>query len=287
MDAPPDTEDCRPFIQVASYLRAMNLTVPQVLQANLDLGYLLLSDLGSVSYLEALTMHRDSSTMLYDDAIATLLTLQRNGIRFQNALPPYNYRLLSSELAIFQDWLCSAHLGIELTKDEARAWLETGDFLISNALQQPVVFVHRDYHSRNLMVIDENNPGVLDFQDAVAGPYTYDLVSLLKDCYIAWPQEKVSRWALSFYRAREAELADSIDEETFMRHFELMGVQRQLKAAGIFARLHHRDRKSSYLMDIPRTLNYIVEIAPRYPELDFLAKLIRERILPALAGPIS
>jgi aminoglycoside/choline kinase family phosphotransferase len=155
--------------------------------------------------------------------------------------------------------------------------------LVANALQQPGVFVHRDYHSRNLMFVDGRNPGILDFQDAVEGPYTYDLVSLLKDCYISWPAEKVLQFATSFFDKRRGELPDDIDRATFLRHFELMGVQRQLKAAGIFARLNHRDGKRGYMLDIPRTLNYVLEVAPRYPDLEWLAKLIAEMVLPELA----
>jgi hypothetical protein len=156
--------------------------------------------------------------------------------------------------------------------------------LVGNALDQPQVFVHRDYHSRNLMVMAENNPGILDFQDAVEGPLTYDLVSLLKDCYIRWPAEQVWDWALEFYAELGANLREQIDELQFRRYFELMGVQRHLKAAGIFCRLNHRDGKSGYLAEIPRTLGYIVELGAQYDELGFLVRLIEERVLTAWNG---
>jgi aminoglycoside/choline kinase family phosphotransferase len=154
--------------------------------------------------------------------------------------------------------------------------------LITNALNQPQVFVHRDFHSRNLMRTERDNPGILDFQDAVEGPYTYDLVSLLKDCYVRWPQQQVRDWALGFYAQLDDAAREHSDSNTFMRHFELMGVQRHIKAAGIFARLNHRDGKPGYMADIPRTLQYVVELGPRYAELEFLINLINERCLPAL-----
>jgi aminoglycoside/choline kinase family phosphotransferase len=154
--------------------------------------------------------------------------------------------------------------------------------LVANALDQPQVFIHRDYHSRNLMVTDERNPGILDFQDAVEGPFTYDLVSLLKDCYVRWPEDQVRKWARDFYTASGSSVQQQVDSDQFMRYFELMGVQRHLKAAGIFARLNHRDGKPVYMDDVPRTLGYIVELESQYEDLSFLTRLITERCLPAL-----
>lgn len=272
-------------MKIAGYFEAMNLQVPCVLETDLEQGFLLLTDLGSTQYLQALAANPECADALYADAIDSLLTLQDKGRHFQVELPAYDSNLLRAELSFFSDWLCKAYLGINLCADEARAWSACCDLLVANALDQAVVFVHRDYHSRNLMLLDDCNPGILDFQDAVAGPYTYDLVSLLKDCYIAWPPEKVLGWAISFFHKRPADSGTTIDEATFLRHFELMGVQRQLKAAGIFARLNCRDNKPAYLLDIPRTLNYVLEIAPRYDELRFLAQLISDRILPGLEGP--
>ena len=282
MDAPPENEDCLPFLRVAGYLESMRLNAPRVLEINLEDGFLLLSDLGSRPYLAALQQAPDSAPALYDDAIRALLQMQRRGAAFQNHLPPYDETLLRFELSLFHDWLCGTHLGIEFTEGEEAWWQSLCDQLVANAQDQPQVFVHRDYHSRNLMVTDENNPGILDFQDAVEGPLTYDLVSLLKDCYIKWPAGQVWEWALDFYNGLDSGLRASVDEAQFRRYFELMGVQRHLKAAGIFARLNHRDGKPVYLGDVPRTLSYIVDIAPRYPELARLVALIEERVLPGM-----
>ena len=283
MDAPPEQEDCLPFLRVAGYLEAMGLTAPRVLEINLDEGFLLLSDLGTELYLDKLDNELALANELYGDAITALLTMQRRGAAFQAALPPYDDELLRFELSLFHDWLCGTHLGIEFDDDMENAWLACCDLLVANALDQPQVFVHRDYHSRNLMVSDEQNPGIIDFQDAVEGALTYDLVSLLKDCYVKWPAERIWNWALDFYNGLEPDLRERIDEAQFRRNFELMGVQRHLKAAGIFARLNHRDGKPDYLLDVPRTLSYVVDVAPRYAELEFLTTLIEGRVLPGMA----
>jgi len=282
MDAPPGKEDCLPFIRVAGYLEAMSLNAPRILEADLDKGFLLLTDLGSTQYLDQLAEDHPSAGTLYNDALAALIAMQSRGSAFQSHLPPYDDSLLRFELSLFHDWLCGTHLQIKFSGDEKVAWQSLCDLLVSNALDQPQVFVHRDYHSRNLMVTPNNNPGILDFQDAVEGPLTYDLVSLLKDCYIQWPPEWVRQCAGEYYSRLDGSLIGSIDEGHFLRYFDLMGVQRHLKAAGIFARLNHRDGKSGYLQDIPRTLWYIVELLPRYEELGFLVELINARILPAL-----
>jgi len=207
--------------------------------------------------------------------------MQRRGEAYQAALPPYSEKLLRFELSLFHDWLCGTHLQLQLSDEDERNWLACCDMLVETAQRQPQVFVHRDYHSRNLMVLNEDNPGILDFQDAVEGPFTYDLVSLLKDCYIRWPANKVRQWALGYYQKLSDNTRTQIDEQQFLRYFELMGVQRQLKAAGIFCRLSHRDGKSGYLNDIPRTLAYIVELGPRHKELGFLVRLIEDQVLPA------
>ena len=284
MDAPPPQEDSVPFITVAGYLEAMNLNAPRIIEADVERGFLLLTDLGNTQYLEHIGEHREDAGRLYDDAIAALLQLQKQGTAFQSHLPPYDAKLLDFELSLFHDWLCGTHLGIEFSTNEEMRWRDITSCLIRNALDQPQVFVHRDYHSRNLMVSEEDNPGILDFQDAVEGPLTYDLVSLLKDCYVRWPVDQVDTWSMQFYDALDASLRDSVSREQFKRYFELMGVQRHLKAAGIFCRLNHRDGKAGYLEDIPRTLAYIVELGPRYPELAFLVELIESRCLPAFEG---
>jgi len=290
MDAPPDKEHSEPFVRIASWLQEMNLNATTVVAADLEQGFLLLTDLGSTEYLEVLQQTPSRSDDLYADAIDALITMQREGARFQAKLPKFDEALIREELALFSDWLCGEHLEIHFSAEESQGWRSTRDFLIRNALDQPQVFVHRDYHSRHLMLANgrfPNNPGILDFQDAVSGPYTYDLVSLLKDCYVAWPSEKVLAWAQRFFRERQDELGTKIDDDLFLHHFEIMGVQRQLKAAGIFARLNLRDQKPAFMRDIPRTLNYVMEIASRYDELAFLRRLIGERVLPGLQEPTA
>ena len=286
MDAPPDKEDSAPYVRVANWLQSMGLNAPRVLAADLAQGLLLLTDLGTSQYLEVLKADQNRADELYSDAIDALVRLQQKGVQFHAELPPYDENLLRMELALFSEWLCGTHLDIQFSDNESQQWQAIADLLVTNALDQPLVFVHRDYHSRNLMVVDDNNPGILDFQDSVCGPYTYDLVSLLKDCYIAWPPSQVTKWASSFFRKCGND-PGTISEDLFMRHFELMGVQRQLKAAGIFARLNHRDGKPGYMHDIPRTLNYVLELAPRYEELGFLADLIVGRVMPCLGEPVA
>ena len=282
MDAPPPQEDCLPFIRVAGYLEAMQINAPRVIEADLDQGFLLLTDLGSISYLDCLEADAARADVLYDDALYALAVMQRRGAAYQSLLPPYDEALLRFELSLFHDWLCGTHLGMEFDATEEAAWQSLCDMLVRNALDQPQVFVHRDYHSRNLMVTNDHNPGVLDFQDAVEGPVTYDLVSLLKDCYIKWPAERITQWVGDYYGRLDEPMRAAITEPAFARAFDLMGVQRHLKAAGIFCRLNHRDGKPGYLPDIPRTLSYIVDLAPHYAELEFLAELITERCLPQL-----
>ncbi len=282
MDAPPEQEDSNPFVRVAGYLEAMQLNAPRVIEGDLDKGFLLLTDLGSRHYLEHLQQEPGAAEELYAAALAALLQMQQRGVAFQSRLPPYDEALLRFELSLFHDWLCEAHLGLDFGDDDERRWQQLCDLLVSNALDQPQVFVHRDYHSRNLMVVGEASPGILDFQDAVEGPLTYDLVSLLKDCYVAWPAERIDAWRQAFYEGLDAGVRASVDPVRFKRCFELMGVQRHLKAAGIFARLNHRDGKPGYLADVPRTLRYIVQLQPEYPELEFLVPWIEARVLPGL-----
>ena len=281
MDAPPPQEDCLPFVRVAGFLESMQLSSPRVIEADIENGFLLLSDLGSKQYLDKLVEEPHLADSLYSDAIDALLVMQRRGEAYQTALPPYSEKLLRFELSLFHDWLCGKHLQLQLSSDDEQNWQACCDMLVETALRQPQVFVHRDYHSRNLMVLSENGPGILDFQDAVEGPFTYDLVSLLKDCYVRWPADQVQTWALNYYQKLSDNTRTQINEQQFLRYFELMGVQRQLKAAGIFCRLNHRDGKDWYLNDVPRTLEYIIELGPRYEDLGFLVRLIEERVLPA------
>ncbi len=279
MDAPPENEDCRPFVAVARHLVGLGLNVPVVYAEDLVHGFLLLSDLGSEHYLDHLG--QGGQDRLYADALNALMVMQARGMR--NGLPPYSSELLLREMGLFREWLLGRHLQLDLGANEQQMLDSVFGTMEINALAQPQVFVHRDYHSRNLLVTAEGNPGILDFQDAVVGPVTYDLVSLLKDCYISWPREQVKEWAFGYFElALQSGVLLQEHKESFLRWFDLMGVQRHLKASGIFARLNIRDGKPGYLKDIPRTLNYIVELAPEYPELEGLVGLITERVLPAL-----
>jgi hypothetical protein len=279
MDAPPEHEDCGPYLHVGTELAAIGLHVPAVHRADTRLGFLLLEDLGRTLYLDVLD--EGSAGRLYGDALGALAALQACGPR--TGLPPYDAPLLQREMELFRDWLAGRLLGLPLdAADHARL---DRDFalLTASALGQPRVCVHRDYHSRNLMVAAPPTPGILDFQDAVVGPVTYDLVSLLKDCYVRWPRQRVDDWAMGYFElAVQSGVLDGTLEGQFLHWFDLMGAQRHLKAAGIFARLWLRDGKPGYLKDIPRTLGYIVEAAARRPELADLAALVEDRVLPAL-----
>lgn len=276
MDAPPDKEDCRPFVAIAQAMRGLGLNTPEVLAGDLDQGLLLLTDLGSRQYLPELDAR--SVPGLYGDALEALARLQVGGDPASPLLPPYDSALLHREMELFREWFLGQLMELELSAEEQQILTQTFALLADNALEQPRVWVHRDYHSRNLMITDPDNPGVLDFQDAVVGAVTYDLVSLLRDCYIAWPREQVEFWALD-YRARLRALGmrglDNADQ--FLRWFDLMGIQRHLKATGIFARLHLRDGKPGYLRDIPRTLGYVLEVASHHAELADLQNLLRAR----------
>jgi aminoglycoside/choline kinase family phosphotransferase len=225
---------------------------------------------------------------LYRDALRALVRIQAGGARYAPELPPYDERLLRFEMSLFTDWLLGRHLSLELSSAESATLATAFDTLVANSLGQPQVFVHRDYHSRNLMVCPDANPGILDFQDAMHGALTYDLVSLLRDCYVAWPQGRVVRWALDFRRQLLAEgLPAGDDDAQFLRWFDLMGLQRHLKASGIFARLWHRDGKPGYLPDVPRTLGYIVQACSSHAEFRDLGALVSERVLPAVQASLG
>ncbi len=279
MDAPPPNEDCRPFVRMSGILRGLGLNAPEVRAADLDRGFLLLDDLGDRHYLDALD--EGSVERLYGDALAALVVIQACGPRA--GLPPYDRPLLLREMGLFSEWLLRGLLGLELTATEQALLDQVFTLLADSALEQPQVCVHRDYHSRNLLVTAAPSPGILDFQDALVGPLTYDLVSLLRDCYVAWPREQVRDWALGYRElALQSGVAPVLDEAQFLRWFDLMGVQRHLKASGIFARLQLRDGKSGYLADIPRTLGYVTALGPEYPELRGLVGVIEERVIPGL-----
>jgi aminoglycoside/choline kinase family phosphotransferase len=278
VDAPPEHEDSRPFVAVARALRGLGLNVPEILATDLERGFLLVDDLGSTLYLDVLD--EQCVERLYGDALGALLVLQARPAGIE--LPPYDRGRLLAELALFPEWFLDRHLG-RAPDGAQRAVIDAAfELLVASALEQPQVTVHRDYHSRNLMLVETDNPGILDFQDAVVGPVTYDLVSLLRDCYIRWPRERVEAWALGYRdMALQAGVLQDCDEARFLRWFDLMGLQRHLKVLGIFARLWHRDGKPGYLADLPLVLDYALEVAASYPELAALHDLLAG--LPPLA----
>ena len=271
MDAPPPQENVQPFIDVANLFAATSVTVPTIIAQDVAQGFLLLTDLGSTTYLSVL--NNDTAHKLYLDAIDALVLLQSQSK--PGVLPDYDRALLHRELMLFPDWYLSKHLGATLTDTQTAELNKVFDILLANNLAQPQVYVHRDYHSRNLMVLERGNPGILDFQDAVYGPLTYDLVSLLRDAYVEWDEEMVLDWAIRYWeRARRAGLPVNPDIDAFYRDFEFMGLQRHLKVLGIFARLYHRDGKDAYLKDLPLVMAYTRKTAHRYIELKPLIRLL-------------
>ena len=272
MDAPPDKEDCRPYLAVAELLRLAGVHVPAVFAADLARGFLLLSDLGPTTYLAALD--DANADELFRDAIDALLRWQlasRPGV-----LPPYDEMLLRRELSLFPEWYVERHLGISLSQPQADTLKRVFALIVERNLAEPAVFVHRDYMPRNLMVAAPN-PGVLDFQDAVYGPISYDLASLFKDAFVSWPETRVLDWVIRYWeKARRLGLPVNADFGEFYRDFEWMGLQRHLKVLGIFARLNYRDGKAQYLGDTPRFVGYVREVAGRYSALTPLLRLLDE-----------
>ncbi len=272
MDAPPEKEDCRPFVHVAGLLQQAGVHAPRVHAQDLAQGFLLLSDLGSATYLQQL--NADNAAALFSDATDAL-------VRWQLAtrageLPPYDEALLRREMQLFPDWYAARHLGMELTPQQSDSLEAIFSILVKSALAQPKVYVHRDYMPRNLMVSDPN-PGVLDFQDAVLGPITYDAVSLVRDAFVSWDEQQVLDWTVRYWeRARQAGLPVQADFGEFWRAFEWMGLQRHLKVLGIFARIHYRDGKPKYLEDTPRFIRYARDVAKRYAALAPLLRLFDE-----------
>jgi aminoglycoside/choline kinase family phosphotransferase len=282
MDAPPDKEDVRPFLKVTRLLEAIGVHVPHVLEADVDRGLLLLEDLGTTPYLQRLNAG-DDADRLYGDALFALVEIQTRGADAAAELGPYDRPALAREMGLMPEWFCKRHLELELSAAETQVVDAAFEFLIGEALAQPAVFVHRDFHSRNLMVTGERNPGVIDFQDAVRGPIGYDLVSLLKDCYIGWPRERVEAW-VSGYRTllRSRGGSGGHDDRQFLRWFDLIGLQRHIKVLGIFARLWYRDGKAGYLRDLPLTLEYVRDTCTRYAELAEFSAFLAQRVIPAL-----
>ena len=273
MDAPPPEEDVRPFMQVAQLFAANGLNVPAILAQDAEQGWLLLSDLGQLTYLEHLTAQ--TASKLYDDAIQALIMLQLRSEA--GRLPAYDKTQLLNEIALFPEWYLARHKSAPLTPLQQQQLQPVFEQIVSNNLAQPQVYVHRDYHSRNLMVSQQGAPGILDFQDAVYGPITYDLVSLLRDAYISWEEEQVLDWVVRYWQqAKAAGLPVQPDIDLFYRDFEWMGLQRHLKVLGIFARLFHRDGKAGYLKDLPLVLSYVRRTASRYAVFSPLERLFDE-----------
>jgi len=272
MDAPPEHEDCRPFVHVAGLLHEAGVHAPEILAQDLERGLLLLTDLGSTTYLDALDA--SNADVLFRDALDALVKWQLASR--PDALPPYDEALLRRELNLFPDWYVARHLGSPLTAPQQEVLEQVQALLLQNILAQPRVFVHRDYMPRNLMVC-EHNPGVLDFQDAVHGPISYDVASLFRDAFISWEEERVLDWSVRYWeKARRAGLPVDADFGAFYRDLEWMGLQRHLKVLGIFARINYRDGKPKYLADTPRFVNYVRNTAARYAQLAPLARLFDE-----------
>ena len=272
MDAPPDREDSRPFVKVARLFGQAGVTTPQILAEDLAQGFLLLDDLGQTTYLQALEGGADARA-LYPDALEALVRIQ--AATRASTLPPYDRARLMAELRLFPDWYLARHLQAGLTDDERSALEHVFEALIASALAQPAVFVHRDFHSRNLMQLARGNPGVLDFQDAVTGPVTYDLVSLLRDAYVEWPQEQQIDWAVRYWeRARSAGVPVPQDFAELWRSMEWIGLQRSLKVLGIFARLYYRDSKRRYLADLPLVMRHTRRVVEQYAAFDELRRLL-------------
>lgn len=271
MDAPPPQEDCRPFLAVQRLFESAGAHVPAVRAEDVERGFLLLSDLGSTTYLDVLDA--DNAPALYCDATAALIAIQKASQ--PGLLPEYDRDRLLAEMELFPVWYVGRHLKAELNAKEVDALYEVFDRILDVNLAEPRVFVHRDYHSRNLMVT-QPNPGVIDFQDAVYGPISYDLVSLFKDAYIDWEEDRTLDWLIRYWQqARDAGLPVRADFADFHRDYEFMGAQRHLKVLGIFARLYHRDGKDGYLKDLPRVMKYLLQTALRYRDLAPLARLLQ------------
>lgn len=279
MDAPPPQENCKPFVDIAHLLAKSGINVPKIYAEDLPRGFLLLNDLGRKTYLDVID--EQNADQLFADAIDALLAFQQ--LPMDAPLPSYDVALLRRELELFPEWYVRRHLGIELDTCQQALWQRVSDRLIDSALAQPNVLVHRDYMPRNLM-ISEPNPGVLDFQDAVYGPVTYDITCLFKDAFLSWTQARVRAWQRGYWeRASELGIPVQDDFEEFLRASDLMGVQRHLKVIGIFARICHRDGKPRYLADVPRFFAYIEAVLADRPELSDLGELLSSLRQPAEA----
>jgi N-acetylmuramate 1-kinase len=274
MDSPPAQEDPRPWLEIGARLSAAGLHVPAVQACDLEEGFLLIEDLGSQLYLPAL--NDGTVDALYGDALDALLRMQRDADT--GGMPPYDHAFLQRELEIMPEWFLRRHLGYTPECEEWDVLESAFTVLLHNALEQPRCFVHRDYHSRNLLITAQDNPGIIDFQGALLGPITYDLASLLRDCYIVWDRARVEAWVESYRQRLQAAqlIAANVGSRRFLRWFDLIGLQRHIKVLGIFCRLGYRDGKPGYLDDLPRVYDYVIDVAGSYPELaDFVALLQR------------
>jgi len=270
MDAPPENEPCGLFVTLATSLCQHHINAPVIYEKNIEQGYLVLSDFGDDLLLGLL--NEDTADDLYRDAINTIIQMQNN--MPSDDIPEYSAQLLNKEMDLFKDWFLEELLGINFNQQQSTVWEEAKEALIKNAIEQPQTFVHRDFHSRNLIKTPSGAIGIIDFQDAVKGALTYDLVSLLRDCYIAWPEAKVDSWVLYFYEQAKTKGLLNVSLKQFKTWFNLMGVQRHLKAIGIFSRLKLRDGKNDYVADIPRTFSYIEQVSKVEPSLAGLGELI-------------
>ena len=291
VDAPPDREDSKPFVSIAKHLADAGLNAPEVYAVDYELGFMMLSDLGNTLYLSVFEGSEEGSEeggkpapeggheSLYQDALEAIYAMQFIAAE----LPVYDRSRLQQEMDLFPDWFLKKQLRLSLSGEEMEMLNAVFELMIGNALEQPQFFVHRDYHSRNLMVTRPGYPGIIDFQDAVKGAVTYDLVSLLRDCYLKLPSEEVTRWVNEFRcMLLDNGRIEEVDEITFRRWFDLMGLQRHLKCAGIFSRLNLRDGKPGYLGDIPQVVSYMVEVCREYKELHRFGNWLSEVVEPKL-----
>ena len=278
MDAPPEKEPLEPFLTVQTILKNAEICVPECFAKEIKQGFLLLSDFGDQLLLYSLTP--DNTATSYEKSIQTMIQFQHISPA-ELSLPHFNQAHIHQELGLFQDWFLQNHLGLVLAEDELHLIQETFDFLSQKLVKQPQVFIHRDYHSRNIMRLTDNSLGLIDFQDAMIGPLTYDLVSLLKDCYIQWPQDKLTQW-MNYYYTHSPQ-AQQLSYLEFSQAFELCGLQRHLKVLGIFSRLSKRDKKPKFLNDLPLTLNYVLNCLQAQPKLARFYEFMQQRVgsLPA------
>lgn len=273
MDAPVEYIQIEKFINIARKFLQFGINVPEIYEWSKQKGFALISDFGSTTYLDIL--NQSNADTLYTDAIDALIQLQLATYSEPDFLPPYDSKLLNQEMNLFKDWYLPEHKRVALTHEVSDVLEYSFDALTSKALEQPKVWVHLDYHSRNLMFVENRNPGIIDFQDAVFGPITYDLMSLLRDCYIVWPTDRLQQWIrLYLNKAEQSGMSINFEQDQFIEWFDWMGIQRHIKVAGIFSRLCYRDGKQKFLDDIPTVMAYLESVSGKYRELEPLHKLV-------------